>query len=133
MTPPDIKANGSDGVLTDEATAPATPQQVEQAARPNANAKPDRPEPEWAALPGANTKRWTARRKAAVVIAVSNGRFARQEVCRRYRLSEEELLGWEQAFTSHGIPGLRATQQYGRLAETTISVRGARQLLTRIR
>jgi hypothetical protein len=61
-------------------------------------------------LPSSNTKRWTARRKAEVVIAVSDGRIPREEACRRYQLSEEELLAWEDAFNSYGNRGLYVTQ-----------------------
>jgi hypothetical protein len=32
-----------------------------------------------------------------------------EEACRRYALSEEELLGWQRAFEAHGLSGLRAT------------------------
>jgi hypothetical protein len=60
-------------------------------------------------LPSPSVKRWTADRKVAVVIAVSSGRVAREEVCRRYQLSVEELLAWEEAFTVHGKIGLRST------------------------
>ena len=58
-------------------------------------------------LPEANTKRWSPRRKAAVVIAVRNGSIARSEACERYALSEEELAGWDVSFDRKGIPGLR--------------------------
>ena len=61
-----------------------------------------------AKLPSPNTKRWTARRKAEVLIAVSDGRLPREEACRRYQLSEEELLAWEAAFKTYGNPGLFA-------------------------
>jgi hypothetical protein len=65
-------------------------------------------------LPPPDVKRWTFRRKAAVVTAVANDVLTREEACRRYQLSEEEFLSWQQAFESHGLPGLRSTrlQQY---------------------
>jgi len=44
------------------------------------------------ALPPPDIKRWTFRRKAAVVTAVANGEMAFEEACRRYQLSVEELL-----------------------------------------
>jgi hypothetical protein len=50
-----------------------------------------------------------ARRKAAVVAAVSCGQIALEEACRRYQLSEEEFLSWQRAFETHGVNGLRAT------------------------
>jgi Protein of unknown function (DUF1153) len=65
-------------------------------------------------LPSPNVKRWTIRRKAAVVIAIANAVITREEVCRRYQISEEELASWERAYQTHGLPGLRSTrlQQY---------------------
>ncbi len=65
-------------------------------------------------LPPPNVTRWTIRRKAAVVIAVVAGMMTRDEACRRYQLTEEELLAWQRAFEAHGLPGLRSTrlQQY---------------------
>jgi transposase-like protein len=65
-------------------------------------------------LPPPDVKRWTFRRKAAVVTAVTNGVLTREEACRRYQLSEEEFLSWQRAFEAHGLPGLRSTrlQQY---------------------
>ena len=65
-------------------------------------------------LPPPITKRWVARRKAAVVAAVRSGGITIEEACRCYQLSEEEFLSWERAFETHGLAGLRATriQQY---------------------
>jgi transposase-like protein len=63
-----------------------------------------------------NVKRWTAQRKAAVLVAVKSGAITVEEACRRYEISAEEFLSWLQAFESHGLPGLRTTriQQYRR-------------------
>jgi hypothetical protein len=76
-------------------------------------------------LPSPGTKRWVARRKAAVVAAVSCGQITLEEACRRYQLSEEEFLSWQRVFETHGVNGLRATclQRYrvdrsSRLART---------------
>lgn len=65
-------------------------------------------------LPPPNTRRWVARRKAAVVGAVCDGRITMEEALHRYQLTEEEFLSWQHAFESHGIGGLRVTfiQQY---------------------
>lgn len=57
-------------------------------------------------LPPVDLKRWTFRRKAAVLIAVSDGLLTREEACRRYQLSEEEFLSWQQAFDAEGVRGL---------------------------
>jgi transposase-like protein len=59
-------------------------------------------------LPSTNTRRWVARRKAAVVAAVSSGMLTVEEACRRYQMSEEELRAWQCAFETYGIVGLRA-------------------------
>ena len=60
-------------------------------------------------LPPPNTRRWVARRKAAVVAAVSSGVISFAEACRRYQMSEEEFLAWQRAFEIYGIKGLHAT------------------------
>ena len=60
-------------------------------------------------LPPAGTRRWVARRKAAVVAAVRQGVITREEACRRYELSEEKLSSWQQSFEAHGVNGLRVT------------------------
>jgi hypothetical protein len=61
-------------------------------------------------LPPDDTKRWVARRKAAVVIALRDGTITIEEACCRYVLSEEELRSWQRAFDADGIAGLRATR-----------------------
>jgi hypothetical protein len=65
-------------------------------------------------LPPPNTTRWIIRRKAAVVVAVRDGKITIEEALRRYQLSEEEFLSWQRLFEAHGLVGLRATrvQQY---------------------
>jgi len=57
-------------------------------------------------LPARNTGRWVARRKAAVVAAVSGGVITIEEACRRYQMSEEEFFAWQRAFENDGIAGL---------------------------
>jgi len=59
-------------------------------------------------LPPPETKRWSSRRKAAILVAVRAGVITREEASRRYLLSKEELAGWEAAFDRAGIPGLLA-------------------------
>lgn len=61
-------------------------------------------------LPPADTKRWVIRRKAMVVAAVRGGLITLEEACRRYTLSVEEFLSWQQAIDKHGLPGLRTTR-----------------------
>jgi len=44
--------------------------------------------------PPENVKRWTPRRKAAVLAAVRSGAITVEEACRRYEISREEFLAW---------------------------------------
>jgi hypothetical protein len=60
-------------------------------------------------LPKPGTKRWVIRRKAEVVAAVRGGLLSLEEACRRYTLTVEEFLSWQQSIDRHGLPGLRAT------------------------
>ena len=61
-------------------------------------------------LPAANTQRWVIRRKAEVVAAVQGGLLTLEEACKRYSLSVEEFLSWQQAINQNGMQGLRATR-----------------------
>jgi hypothetical protein len=65
-------------------------------------------------LPPAETQRWVIRRKAEVVAAVRGGLLSLDEACERYRLTNEEFLGWQASIERHGLAGLRTTrlQQY---------------------
>ena len=60
-------------------------------------------------LPPADTTRWVASRKAAVVRGVLSGLIARQEALERYALSEEEFDEWLRAVSAHGPEALKAT------------------------
>ncbi|WP_108814279.1 CtrA inhibitor SciP [Loktanella sp. Alg231-35] len=60
-------------------------------------------------LPGKDTRRWVASRKAAVLRAVLSGLITRKEALERYNLSEEEFTAWEQAVGTHGEAALKAT------------------------
>ncbi|MCK0068726.1 DUF1153 domain-containing protein [Kordiimonas laminariae] len=61
-------------------------------------------------LPNTNTKRWVIRRKAEVVAAVQGGLLTLEDACKRYSLSVEEFLSWQQAINQNGLPGLRTTR-----------------------
>ena len=61
-------------------------------------------------LPPPDTKRWVVRRKAAVVAAVKSGVITLDQVCRRYNLSVEEFLSWQEMIDKHGVRGLRVTR-----------------------
>lgn len=58
-------------------------------------------------LPSADTRRWVASRKAAVVKAVVYGLIAEAEALERYSLSEEEFALWRSAVERHGDEGLK--------------------------
>ena len=59
-------------------------------------------------MPPVNVRRWTVRRKAAVVYAVRSGLLSVEDAATRYRLSQEELQSWERHLDRHGLYGLRA-------------------------
>jgi hypothetical protein len=63
-----------------------------------------------------DVKRWTPRRKAALLTAVRSGVITVEEACKHYEISEEEFLVWLKAFETYGLAGLRTTraQQYRR-------------------
>ena len=69
-------------------------------------------------LPPVRSVRWTARRKAAVVLAVTSGRLSISEAQRRYRISKEEFLEWGRALGHAKIPDRDAA-----LAESTALLR----------
>jgi len=52
-------------------------------------------------LPPADTERWVARRKAAVLAAVPSSAISLEEAWRHYELSEEEFLTWERGIGTH--------------------------------
>ena len=80
-------------------------------ARPHAAAfGPDGRPLTLADLPPANTRRWVARRKAEVVVAVRSGLLSLDEACDRYKLSAEEFGNWERAIDRYGLGGLRVTR-----------------------
>ncbi len=55
-------------------------------------------------------RRWTVRRKAAVIEAVRGGWVPIEEACRLYKLSVDEFLAWERDIDRHGLHGLRTTR-----------------------
>jgi hypothetical protein len=61
-------------------------------------------------LPALDTRRWTIRRKAAVLEALRDSAITLEQASRRYALSVEELRAWERDFERHGLYGLRATR-----------------------
>lgn len=61
-------------------------------------------------LPPADTTRWVASRKIAVVRAVAGGLISRDWAIETYALSEDEFLQWEEAVAKHGAEALKATR-----------------------
>lgn len=60
-------------------------------------------------LPAADTRRWVASRKAAVVRAINAGLISRDWAKETWSLSEDELAQWELAVASHGEAALKTT------------------------
>jgi hypothetical protein len=61
-------------------------------------------------LPPAETRRWVASRKAAVVRGVGVGLITRDEALERYGLSDEEFDTWCMAVARFGEIALKATR-----------------------
>jgi len=57
-------------------------------------------------LPPTRTRRWTFRRKAALLQALRSGIITFEQACDQYALSIEELRAWERDFERHGLYGL---------------------------
>ncbi len=83
---------------------------LKKASGPRAVTLPDGTVFTLADLPGPDTSRWVASRKAKVVTGVCHGLISRDEALRRYDLSEEELDGWMRALAKHGPAALKTTQ-----------------------
>lgn len=68
-------------------------------------------------MPPADTSRWVASRKAAVVRGVMAGLLTREEAIETYALSEDEFETWCRAVETHGEAALKATalQKYRQL------------------
>lgn len=59
--------------------------------------------------------RWTAAKKAAVVLAMREADDgARLAVMRRHNISDEELAAWQRDYDAHGLAGLQVTKQVHR-------------------
>jgi hypothetical protein len=61
-------------------------------------------------LPALNTRRWTIRRKAALLQALRSGALTLEQARDRYALPVEEIRAWERDLERHGLYGLRATR-----------------------
>lgn len=54
--------------------------------------------------------RWTAQRKASLVIEVRMGELAVEDACAHYGVTLQELAAWSDAFESYGLEGLKVTK-----------------------
>jgi hypothetical protein len=63
-------------------------------------------------LPPVGPIRWVVSRKIEVLYAIRKGLLSCDEACRRYGISMDELLSWQEAMTRFGPNGLRATRNY---------------------
>ena len=54
--------------------------------------------------------RWTAKRKAEIVVAIKDGEISTEEAKRRYEVSDDELAAWMRDYDLHGRPGLLVTK-----------------------
>lgn len=81
----------------------------------------ERIKPDAGDLPPRSTRRWVARRKAQVVIAVENGLISLAEAMERYSLSLEEFQSWQRALDRNGVSGLRiaAAQEHRKRSPST--------------
>ena len=53
-------------------------------------------------------QRWTAKRKAAVIIELIQGKTTASEVARQHGLTVSEVEGWKDDFLSQGTEALRS-------------------------
>ncbi|QGX98167.1 DUF1153 domain-containing protein [Roseovarius faecimaris] len=60
-------------------------------------------------LPGADTGRWVASRKLAVVRGVLYGLISQEEALMRYQISQDEFHEWLRAVSLHGEEALKVT------------------------
>ena len=61
-------------------------------------------------LPARNTKRWSSRRKAEVIVAVEGALLSFEDACERYDLTLEEFATWQRAVRRSGLRGLRVSK-----------------------
>ena len=59
-------------------------------------------------MPPDASGRWTMRKKAEVLTAVSEGLLSLDEACDQYNLSPAELASWKTAIGRAGVEGLMA-------------------------
>lgn len=62
-------------------------------------------------MPPADTKRWVASRKLAVVRGVMYGLVSQAEALARYEISQDEFHEWLRAVSEEGEEALKATSR----------------------
>lgn len=79
----------------------------------NSNGKPAPGYLRTGCIPPPTPKRWLSYRKAEIVAAVRGGFISLEEALKRYALTMEEYLTWQEGIDLLGLPGLRVnkTQQ----------------------
>jgi len=60
-------------------------------------------------LPPPETVRWTPNKKFIVVRAVRGNLISLEDALKRYRMTENEFLIWEQGLKDDGVVGLQST------------------------
>ncbi|HVU21231.1 MAG TPA: DUF1153 domain-containing protein [Rhizomicrobium sp.] len=75
-------------------------------------------------LPPQNGTRWNIRRKTAVVMAVLNGILSFDDACRRYAMSAEEFLSWQDLVTRRTLANTRRPGHERRSAAAAVRTAG---------
>jgi hypothetical protein len=76
-------------------------------------------------LPPTNLRRWYPYHKACIASTVRGGLITIDEVCKRYRLTVEEIQTWQRALDRSGVEGLYLSRKCPRRARTE-TVTGSR-------
>ena len=71
--------------------------------KPNQPAKAD-PEPE-------KFERWTAQRKAAIILDVLKGKISVPEACRKHGFTQAEFREWADEYHRAGVDGLKVNKK----------------------
>ena len=71
--------------------------------KPNPPAKPE-PEPE-------KFERWTAQRKAAIILEVLKGQISVPEACRKHGVTQGEFRAWADEYHRGGVDALKVNKK----------------------
>lgn len=67
---------------------------------------PAKPEPE-----AEKFERWTAQRKAAIILDVLKGKISVPEACRKYGFTQGEFRQWADEYHRSGVEGLKVNRK----------------------